>query len=248
MNDLIPVDLTALQRRAEPVSSGLLARANELSQRPLTLTVVTAAQEIDTEAKQWLEAWDKEHEPTKKALFEAHRRFTAFCNKMADGPKNARIIAKRLIGTWQLQEQRKAREETERIRREAEAAAKRAQQAEVNHLVEQAAATNDEALLAEAAVLEAKPVTPIVVTAAPPPKLAGTAVVEKKAGTVEAIVTLLEYLIDGKNQCMQPRLDLINELIEIKQGALDRAINRGLELPGVKVEIKIEVRNTERGF
>jgi len=234
-----PIDTAPLQKRVEPVVSGILARAQALAKVPLTLEVAQQAQRLDTEAKAWLEAWDREHKPTKEALFKAHRAFTAFCNKMADGPTNARLVCKRLISTYTLEQQRLARIEQDRLRKEAEEAAAAARKAEVAQLVEQAAATNDEALLEEAARVEEAPVTPVYV---PPPaveRVAGASVTPKKVGTVTDIVALLKYLLDGT-----PRIDLINELLEVKQGALNRALNRGLELPGVAVTQDSTVRNT----
>lgn len=233
----LPALNTELIEKKFPTSP-LAQRTEQLVKRPLNLTTANLAQELDTEAKLFLEAAEKERTALKAPILEAGRALDAFFKKLEGPAEQARLACRGLIGRYQQEQRRKAAEEQRRREEEARKAAEEARRAEVNHLIEQAATTNDESLIEEAKLVEAAPIQPIVVEAPEVAKVAGASVIEKKVGTVTDPVALLKWLIE--------RPDSIPELIEFKQGEINRKLNKGISLPGVEVAIKTETRNLGR--
>jgi hypothetical protein len=258
---VVHLDTKPLEAKYKPTLTGFAARIEDLNARVakigrITGTIAAEAQELDTEAKRWLEVWDAETEPTKKSLFTAHRNFTAFCAKFSAGATNARDCARRLIGTYQMEQLRKAdaeRREAERLAREEAEAQK---QVGVEALEKLAIETDDPALALAAAEMKAAPAIPVLVPEVAPARVEGHSVSYKLVGTVMDPVQLLIFLLgpwcderDPEHPTIdyRPRVDLINELIgDWSQSGINAALKRGLPLPGVKVERQAITRNLSR--
>ncbi len=241
------VDTTSIEQKHAQSLTGFAQRTKSLTDRVskvgVTRTIAEEAQELDTEAKRWLDAFDAETKPIKDQLFKAHRLFTSFCEKMSGGAMAARATARRLIGTFQLEQARIADEKRREAERLAREEAARQRQAEADALVAQAAAEPDaevaQHILDEAILIEAAPVIPVSVPEVVAPKVEGSSVSYKLIGTVEDPVALLMWMLERAGE----RYDLMGELIEFKQSGINAALKRGLSLPGVKVERQAIVRN-----
>lgn len=276
MAALPTVNTDQIAAKHQPQLTGFTSRQTTLETRiaklgRITPQIAQEAAELDTDAKRWIDAFDAETKPIKDALFKAHRAFTGFCEKMSGSAAAARTFSRKVIGQYQLDEQRKAdaaRREQERLAREAAEAERKAQ---ADELLAQAAATTwpaeAEDLVQAAIEVEQAPIVPIAVPEVAPTRIEGTSVSYKLVGTVtepahllgfltkmDKLVAALEfYAMNNKDDGAQARaallattevrMDLINEFIDWRQSGINAALKRGLNLPGVSVERQPVVRN-----
>jgi hypothetical protein len=238
------INTAEIESKHGPHFSGLAQRAVDLEARSKrvgnTIQIANEAQELDTEAKHLQEAFDGETKPIRDSLFKTHRAFTGFCEKMMSGATVTRVIARRLIGSYQMEQQRIADEKRRAAEEEARKAAEVQRQAEADALAAMAADTGDDELLKQAIEIEAAPLVPVAVPEIAPIKVEGSSVSFKLVGTVTDARALLTWLLETN------RGDLINELVVWSQSGLNAALKRGLPLPGVDVEKQAIVRNLSR--
>lgn len=255
----VNLDTKPLEQKYQPTLTGFAAHIEDLNARVakhgrITGTIAAEAQELDTAAKRVKEAIEAETDPTKNALFTAHRNFTALVGRMLKGPNDAREFARRLIGTYQMEQQRKAdaeRREAERLAREE---GERARQAEVDELARQAEVlaqdghAEEAAQLLDAAVeVEKAPVIPIIVPEVAPARVEGASVSYKLVGTVTEDEQLLEWMLyTVRRGNYEVGRALIKELMSWNQSGINAALKRGLTLPGVDVVKEPIVRNLSR--
>jgi hypothetical protein len=217
-----------------------------IKEEGITRDTANDAQELDTAAKRWLDGFDAETKPIRVSLDKAHDTFIAFCKKMSGGATAARAFARKVIGDYQLEEDRIANEKRRAAEMEALRLARALQQAEVDARLAEAAAAKragDSALAKsmaqDAEKLKAAPLIPIIVPEVAPAKVEGSSVSFKLVGTVVDHLALLKFLLEG-----DPKL--CDELILWSQSGINAALKRGLTLPGVSVEKQAVVRNMER--
>lgn len=256
MGALPAVDTTQIEAKHQSSLTGFAQRAGDLERRVqkhgVTALIAAEAHELDTEAKRWLDAFNAETEPTRSALFQAHRRFTDFCGKMASGAANARKIAARLIGAYALEQQRVAEEhrrENERIAREVE---ERRQQAEADALLADAAQAEQAgdtagaaALLDEAQEVAAAPIVSVALPQVAAPKMAGSSTTFKLVGTVIDPVRYVCWLL-GVTYTPQiaARADLLNEVVTSwSPSGINAQLKRGLRPDGLRIERQPITRN-----
>jgi hypothetical protein len=251
------INTTEIEKKHAAYVSDFTHRSELLTKRPINEVTANLAAELDTDAKRWLDAFDAETKPVKDALFKAHRIFTSFCAKLAGPADNARAVARRIVGTYQLEERRKAaaaRLEQERLAREGAECQK---QAEVDARLTEAADAEKagntdlaEFILQEAHDAEEAPAIPNAVPVEAPTRVEGTSVSFKKVGKVEDPVKYLCFLLNvPMTPEMASRRDLVNEAIASwSQSGINAQLKRGIELQhhGVSVTNEPTVRNLGR--
>lgn len=261
--EVLPITETKLKAEATAFGSKAVA----IRAWPLTRQKAAEASELLVEATKLRQTILEWIEPDVKRAFELHKSLVAKRSELCRGVDAVISATKTMIAMFTRQEERKAIEERERLRLAALKEAEARRQAEVDALVAEAAATNDEGLLGAAEALEEAPLVPSAPVVAPePPRVAGVATVSRKVGTVEDPVALLMWLLDVQSmpgwnatklsdglptyqtvyRIGEPKRALINELVTFSQGDINRALNRGLELPGVRVEEGTSVRRLGR--
>lgn len=262
MAALPSVDTTTIEQKHAQSLTGFAQRTKSLSDRAakgVTRMLAEEAQELDTEAKRWLDAFDAETKPIKSKLFDAHRTFTSFCEKMSNGATNARSASRKIIGMFNLEQARKADERRREAERMAREAAEREQKAEIDARLAEAAAAEKagnhdlaEFIQQEALDAEQAPAIPVNVPEVAPPKVEGSSVSYKLVGTVDDAVIYLSFLLGLPSPskematAMRMRLDLIGEAIDWKQSGINAQLKRGFQLPGVSVQKEAIVRNLSR--
>jgi hypothetical protein len=233
------INTTEIEKKHAAYVSDFTHRSELLTKRPINEVTANLAAELDT------------------ALFKAHRIFTSFCAKLAGPADNARAVARRIVGTYQLEERRKAaaaRLEQERLAREGAECQK---QAEVDARLTEAADAEKagntdlaEFILQEAHDAEEAPAIPNAVPVEAPTRVEGTSVSFKKVGKVEDPVKYLCFLLNvPMTPEMASRRDLVNEAIASwSQSGINAQLKRGIELQhhGVSVTNEPTVRNLGR--
>ena len=245
------IDTQPLVKKYEPTLSGLSSRIVALDERSkrlgVTLQIANEAQEIDTEAKRYLEMIEAETAPTRSALHTAHRNFTAFCAKLMDGPTKTRAIARRLIGAYNTEQQRKADDARREAQRLAQEQADRDQRAKADALLAEAAqleaagqAETAAFVLQEAEDAAQAPAIPVAVSEIAPQKVDGSSVSYKLVGTVRDPIAYVTYLLS--------KPELIAEVVLWSQSGLNAQLKRGLPLGehGVDVTKQTIVSNRAR--
>jgi hypothetical protein len=236
-----PIDTKQIETKHQPSLTGFATRIASLEDRAkrlgVTRTIAEEAQEIDTDAKRWLDNWDAETKPHKKQLFDAHRWFTGFCEKMAAGPTHARAVARRLIGTFQVEQQRIADEKRRAAEEVARAEAERQRQAEIDARLAEAAEAEKagkpemaEFILQEAHDAESAPLTPVAVAEVAPTKVEGTSVSFRLVGTVRnSAAYVCELLGVELTPAIAARANLLTEVIASwSQSGINAQLKRGL--------------------
>lgn len=195
-----------LEIKHRPKISGFEQRSLALMQRPLTLQTANLAHELDTDAKQWIDAFETETDPAKAALFQAHRVFSAFCQKMSSPAQAARDRCRDIIGRYQLQERNRIERERVEREREAREAAEALRKADVDASMAQAVAyekAGDDymasAKVVEATMLETAPLMRTVVAEPEPaPKIEGSSTRYELVGDIKDIAQLLKWIVSGE--------------------------------------------------
>lgn len=247
-----------LTTRHQPIVSGFEQRSATLMGRELTLMTANMAHDLDSSAKAWLEGFDKETKPTKDALFQAHRNFTAFCAKMSAPAQTARDRCRDIIGRYQLQERRKAeaeRLEREQIAREEAEAIRKAEVdarlAEAVH-IEAVDPAMAEVMMQEAEELEQAPLArAVTVEPEPPSKVEGSNTRYELYGSISDLPAFLRWIVAGE------RWDVHRELFgEHGVSGMKALLKRMCTLmpggvvyglpPGVLAEIKPVTSNRSR--
>jgi hypothetical protein len=243
---LLPsVDTTSIEAKHQSFLTGFAQRTKSLNDRVqrvgITRTIAEEAQELDTDAKRWLDAFETETKPIKDQLFKAHRLFTGFCEKLSGGATSARQTARKLIGAYQLEQQRIADEKRREAERLAREEAERQRQAEVDARMAEAAAAEKagnpelaEFITQEALDAEQAPAIPVSVAEEAPQKIEGSSISFKLVGKLppKDVKGMLAFLLQGD------RLDLINELIDWKQQGVNAALKRGVPFPDGVLEVE----------
>ena len=229
---------TEIEAKHRHALTSFEARAKAISARPINILTANLAQELDTEAKRWLAAFDAEINPIIKKAYDAHRGLTAFREKMSRGADYARTVCRRIQGTYDMQqrlEQERKRTEAERTAREAADALKKQQ---VDALLAEAAnapAEQADAILAEAVAAEAEPAIPVITASVEAaPKVEGSSTRYAPVLEVKDAVAYLRALADLAEHAEVPG-DCIKEVIaEFRMTGLQAQWKRGLRLNGVK--------------
>lgn len=171
--------------------------------------------------------------PDIQKAYSLHRSLTAKRAKRVSFFDEVRSTCSRILARWTLQERARVAEQQRLLAEQARLAAEAEKQATVAALMDEAASTNDESLLAEAVALEQAPAVPAAVPVAERTKLDGASVRMKLVGTVTDPRALLTWLLQGE------RDDLIAEILgDPAEWSVDKALARGLKLPGVDVQEK----------
>ena len=237
----IAIPTKAIEQRHRERLTNFTNRLDRLLQSSLTRTTAELAAELDRDAKQYLDGLEAERVELALPLLDAKRRLDAFFKRMGVSALEARAKCTGfglrggdggLVGRFNVQERRRV--EAERQLREQQVAeqTKRQHEAEIEHLK----ALGDEA--GAALLREAKPL-PTLVAAEPAAAVTGVATIEKRYGEVTEPVKLLAWLLDG-------RMEFVAELIEWREGSINRLLNRGIELPGVTVTVGVQNQNRGR--
>ena len=250
------INTSELEKRHQTSLSNFTMRAEKLSKRPLDKLTAELAQELDTDAKVWLADAEKERVEMKKPILEAARKQDAFWEKMMTPARQARAVCTGygvkfsdggIVGRFE-REQRRAKD-AKRLADEAaeRAAAEARKQAEVAALVEEAAATNDESLLEEAARVEAEPAQPMAVSVEPV-ELPDGASVGKEKPILKSITdpyALMQWLMASKErfESIWPDTGKFERFIE---STINAALGRGLKPDGIETHLKAPMRNLNR--
>lgn len=227
----INVDTSAVEKQHAPAIGGFRERMGKIQDRKPSLTVATVAADLALDAKHFIDGLEEQRKQLKAPILEAGKNLDAFFAKMSEPAIEARKVANGAIAAWDAEQRRIAAEEAEREAAEARRQAEERRKAEADAIAAQAAEIAEsnpqqaEALLEAAAEVEQAPVVPVAIVAAAPKKIEGTSTRWKLKGAVKDGYALMRWMIDHKG--------VIG--VKFSDGDIDRALARGLELPGVEV-------------
>lgn len=195
-------------------------------------------------------------DPLVSAAFNAHRALTGRRTQATAGLLACDDACRIKIGEHARLQRIEA--EKERLRKEAIERQRRADEAkaQAEALAAQAAdaekagdAMQAEMLMEEAQRVEQAPIAPVVLPPVEIAKPQGSVVVAKKKVDMSKLdkVTLLVHCLGATNTGdLFPNESLIVEILEFKEGAINRLLNKGISLPGVVFYETDEVRSKGR--
>lgn len=247
-----PPALAVIAERHMPNLDKLVAELERLKARPLDQMTADWAQELDSQARDWLDDWDQDTEPTRKSLYDAWSNFNKFSAKRREPAELIRRVCtgvgmKReeadggIVGRFNAEQARIAAEKQRELDRIAREETRRQQQAEADAIAAQAAATNDPVLLEEAVRVEQATPVPLSTPAPPPLKASGSATSYQRIGLLptakaERGKALRAYLLWALRR---PDDDLILEAIpELSPSGIDAQLRRGLTPDGLIIKQK----------
>jgi hypothetical protein len=238
----INIDTTTIERQHAESLGSFRQRMEKIQARKPSVGTDALARELGSDCKVFLDRLEEQRKLQKEPILEAGRRVDEFFKNMAKPAQEARQIANAAIAAWDQEQRRIAEEErreAERLAREqaeAEAKARAEALAAEAALVAESNPQEAESLLEQAAQVEAEPIIPVVAPVAPPPKTEGASVRYKLKGTVRDPYALMQWMLSHRGVIS----------VKFSESDIDRALARGLELPGIDVTKTPIVSNRAR--
>jgi hypothetical protein len=237
------VDERVIEQRHAPEASTFAQRLNELMQQRLSKVNADVASELAGDCKVFLDALERERKELKDPIIEAGRRIDSLFKRLSAPVLDVRDQANQRVFLWDRTErERVAREQREREAQALKEAEER-RRAEVDALVNQAAVLGGptgEALLAEAAATEERPIETVYVEREAPRKASAAVVRTAAYGVVVDVYKFLAWVGNHPNVL---GVRVTEDGVGIPQGEINRALKRGLVIDGVKKEEKPIVSN-----
>lgn len=226
----------AIKQEFEARRPAVTREMDALLKRPLGILTAEMASEFRGRCDEAIKAINDKLGPIISKAHETHRSLTALRLEMQAPYLEGKQAANQVLGSWQKKLDDDAAAERRRIAEEARRQAEEEARLRAEELARQAAEAEKsgdqagaELYLEEAAKVEAAPVVPVV-AAQPEPvrKVGNTSTSFVLKGTVKkCAVNLIVWLAKHP--------DRIDEFIDWHQASIDRALNRGVELPDVEV-------------
>lgn len=227
------IDTASVEAAHQPQIGGFTQRKLALLQRKPSDMTADVAAELGGDCKRFLDELETQRKSLKEPILEAGRKLDDFFKRMAAPVIEARSAANQCVAEWDVEKRRRIEFERRSREKEERERAEKEHQQQVDALVAEAAATGDESLLDEARRVEETPVVPIAVATPAVSKTDGAGVRYTLKGTVEDGYELMRWILGHKGVIR----------VSFSQGDIDRALNRGLTLPGVAVSKTAIVSN-----